>query len=179
MHCATRRSVAPHRPLSSVSVSAERRATWSPPLTPAPLAEVVRIACRHCETAAFAHEQVSLHHAKTAFAPHDSHVCATRKAHPAAFGNHAAGAGADTLQLQMTAGAETLTITNDSYSHAENAPVTLSHAGSRSPLRADPFVGPSAGVPACRHEKWGRQAIACLPHSNYLRKVRDSNPRYP
>ena len=99
----------------------------------------MRMACRHCETAAFAHEQVSLHHAKTAFAPHDSHVCATRKAHPAAFGNHAAGAGADTLQLQMTAGAETLTITNDSYSHAENAPVTLSHAGSRSPLRADPL----------------------------------------
>ena len=58
---------------------------------------------------------------------------------PAAFGNHAAGAGANTLQLQMTAGAETLTITNDSYSHAENAPVTLSHAGSRSPLRADPL----------------------------------------
>lgn len=117
----------------------EARDMVAPTHTPTPLAEVVRIACRHCETAAFAHEQVSLHHAKTAFAPHDSHVCATRKAHPAAFGNHAAGAGADTLQLQMTAGAETLTITNDSYSHAENAPVTLSHAGSRSPLRADPL----------------------------------------
>ena len=139
MHCATRRSVAPHRPLSSVSVAPRGARHGRPHSHPAPLAEVVRIACRHCETAAFAHEQVSLHHAKTAFAPHDSHVCATRKAHPAAFGNHAAGAGADTLQLQMTAGAETLTITNDSYSHAENAPVTLSHAGSRSPLRADPL----------------------------------------
>ena len=27
--------------------------------------------------------------------------------------------------------------------------------------------------------KKGRQAIACLPCSNYWRKVRDSNPRYP
>ena len=60
-----------------------------------------------------------------------------------------------TLTITNDRRSGTLTITNDSYSYAENAPVALSHTGSRSPLRADLFH--RAATPrtsACLHEKW-------------------------
>ena len=120
----------------------------------APLAKVARRVHRLHKTAAFACEQIPLRPAKTAFAPHDGHVCATRKAYHTAFRNHAAGAGAETLTITNDRRSGTLTITNDSYSYAENAPVALSHTGSRSPLRADLFH--RAATPrtsACLHEK--------------------------
>ena len=59
-----------------------------------------------------------------------------------------------TLTITNDRRSGTLTITNDSYSYAENAPVALSHTGSRSPLRADLFH--RAATPrtsACLHEK--------------------------
>ena len=165
----------------------------------APLAKVARRVHRLHKTAAFACEQIPLRPAKTAFAPHGGHVCAETERKTLTITNDRRSGtltitndrrSGKHLQLQMTDGAEHLQLQMTDGAEHLQLQMTVTVMPKTRRLR---FLIPAhvhlyartcfTGLQRLERRrvcmKNGRQAIACLPCSNYWRKVRDSNPRYP